>query len=209
MVNPKIEKEFIKKILVEKLKNPKISYNKIIESYSPFLEENRKVAEQLIKKGKIKTTGKQVTVTESGRKYVKVILCGGTFDIIHPGHLLTLGMAKSLGDVLVVIVSTDETAEKNRGRKTYNNEEKRLELVSSLRIVDFAMIGEKGNIYNTLIKINPDIVALGYDQIHNEKEIKEFAKSKGKKIKVIRFTKSIGGIKSSSLLKDDNLVNET
>jgi len=209
MVNSKVEKEFVKKILVEKLKNHKISYNKIIESYSPFSKENRKIAEQIIKKGKIKKIGQQVTVTEKGRKSVKVVLCGGTFDIIHPGHMLTLGGAKSLGDILVVIVANDETAEKNRGRKTYNNEEKRLELVSSLRIVDFAMIGGKGNIYNTLIKISPDIVVLGYDQIHNEKEIEEFAKSKGKKIKVIRLTKNLGGIKSSSLLKDDNLVNET
>jgi len=208
MVSPKIEKEFVKKIFVEKLKNPKVFYKKIIESCSPFPKENGKIIDQLIKEGKIKKTGKQLTITEKGRKSVKVVLCGGTFDIIHPGHLLTLEGAKRLGDILVIVVATDETAEKNRGRKPYNSEEKRLQLVNSLRIVDFATIGEKDNIYNTLIKITPNIVVLGYDQTHKEKEIEEFAKSKGIKIKVIRLTKSVGGIKSSSLLKDDSLVNE-
>jgi len=208
MASFKIEREFVKKILIEKLKNPKIFYNKTIQSCSPFPKENEKIVEQLIKEEKIKRVGKQLTITEKGRKSIKVVLCGGTFDIIHPGHLLTLKKAKSLGDILVVIVATDGTAEKTRGRKPYNNEEKRLELVSSLRIVDLAIVGEKGNIYNTLLKINPDIVVLGYDQIHKEKEIEEFAKSRGMKIKVIRLTKNIRGIKSSALLKDNNLFNE-
>lgn len=208
MTSSKIEKDFMKKILIEEMRNLKISYNKAIQFCSPFLKENVEIIEQLIKKGKIERTGKQLTITERGRKPLKVVLCGGTFDIIHPGHLLTLKEAKSLGDILVVIVATDETAEKNRGRKPYNNEEKRLELVSSLRIVDFAKVGEKGNIYNTIIKIRPNIIVLGYDQVHTEKEIAEFAKSEGMKIKIIRLTKNIRGIKSSSLLKDNDLVNE-
>lgn len=208
MTSSKIEKDFIKKILIEEMKNLKISYNKAIQFCSPFLKENVKIIEHLIKEGKVKRTDKQVTITERGRKSLKVVLCGGTFDIIHPGHLLTLKEAKSLGDILVVIVATDETAEKTRGRKPYNNEEKRLELVSSLRIVDFAKVGEKGNIYNTIIKIRPNIIVLGYDQVHTEKEIAEFAKSEGMKIKIIRLTKNIRGIKSSSLLKDSDLVNE-
>jgi cytidyltransferase-like protein len=208
MTSSKIEKDFIKKILIEEMGNLKISYNKAIQFCSPFLKENVKIIEQLIKEGKVKRTGKQITITEMGRKSLKVVLCGGTFDIIHPGHLLTLKEAKSLGDILVVIVATDETAEKTRGRKPYNNEEKRLELVSSLRIVDFAKVGEKGNIYNTIIKIRPNIIVLGYDQVHTEKEIAEFAKSEGMKIKIIRLTKNIRGIKSSSLLKDNDLVNE-
>jgi cytidyltransferase-like protein len=208
MASSKIERDFMKKILIEEMRNLKISYNKAIQFCSPFLKENVEIIEQLIKKGKVERTGKQLTIAERGRKSLKVVLCGGTFDIIHPGHLLTLKEAKGLGDILVVIVATDETAEKTRGRKPYNNEEKRLELVSSLRIVDLAKVGERGNIYNTIIKIRPNIIVLGYDQVHTEKEIGEFAKSEGMKIKIIRLTKNIRGIKSSSLLKDNDLVNE-
>ena len=41
---------------------------------------------------------------------LKVVLAGGVFDIIHPGHIHTLNAAKALGDVLVVVIATDKTA---------------------------------------------------------------------------------------------------
>ena len=52
------------------------------------------------------------TLTESGRDSLKVVLAGGVFDIIHPGHIHTLNAAKELGDVLAVVVATDNTAVK-------------------------------------------------------------------------------------------------
>ena len=52
------------------------------------------------------------TLTELGRRSLKVVLAGGVFDIIHPGHIHTLNAAKELGDVLVVVIATDKTAEK-------------------------------------------------------------------------------------------------
>ena len=36
----------------------------------------------------------------------KIVLAGGVFDIIHPGHINTLNAAKKLGDFLVVVVAT-------------------------------------------------------------------------------------------------------
>ena len=42
----------------------------------------------------------------------KIVLAGGVFDIIHPGHIHTLNAAKALGGVLVVAIATDKTAEK-------------------------------------------------------------------------------------------------
>ena len=49
------------------------------------------------------------TLTEVGRSSLHVVLAGGVFDIIHPGHIHTLNAAKALGDVLVVVVATDNT----------------------------------------------------------------------------------------------------
>jgi glycerol-3-phosphate cytidylyltransferase/FAD synthetase len=51
------------------------------------------------------------TLTELGRSSLKVVLAGGVFDIIHPGHIHTLNAAKALGDVLIVVIGTDKTAE--------------------------------------------------------------------------------------------------
>ena len=42
----------------------------------------------------------------------KIVLAGGVFDIIHPGHIHTLNAAKALGGVLIVAVATDKTAER-------------------------------------------------------------------------------------------------
>ncbi len=45
----------------------------------------------------------------------------------------------------------------------------RVALVSSLRQVDLALPGNKGSIYDILVKIRPDVVALGYDQRHKRR----------------------------------------
>ena len=46
------------------------------------------------------------------RGSLRVVLAGGVFDIIHPGHIHTLKAAKALGDILVVAIATDKTAQK-------------------------------------------------------------------------------------------------
>ena len=42
----------------------------------------------------------------------KIVLAGGVFDIIHPGHIHTLNAAKALGDILVVAIATTNTSAK-------------------------------------------------------------------------------------------------
>lgn len=69
------------------------------------------------------------------------ILTYGTFDLFHIGHLRILERARSLGDRLIVGVSTDEfNAEK--GKKTAIPFEERCNIVASLRCVD-AVIPEQ------------------------------------------------------------------
>jgi len=55
----------------------------------------------------------------------KTVLAGGVFDIIHPGHIHTLNAAKALGDVLVVAIATDKTAQKMKKRQPLHNQELR------------------------------------------------------------------------------------
>jgi len=208
MASSSIKKIFLSKVFVEEIRGSERSSQDLIKSFSPFPKENLKILKSLISEGKIVESNCRIRLTENGRKDIKVVLCGGTFDILHPGHLLTLKSAKRLGDVLVVVVATDETAEKSKGRKPYNNEQKRLELVDSLKIVDLAIIGERGSIYGSLLRIRPDFVVLGYDQFHKEDEIESFADNNNLRVKVVRLTKEIVGIKSSSLLKDESLINE-
>ena len=70
------------------------------------------------------------TLTEIGRDALRIVLAGGVFDIIHPGHISTLNAAKALGDVLVVVVATDNTAIKMKKRNPLHSQKKRQELVN-------------------------------------------------------------------------------
>src|SRR5713226_2431975 len=79
-------------------------------------------------------------LTFIGRDVLKVVLVGGVFDLIHPGHIHTLKAAKMAGDVLVVVVARTSTAQKiKKDRKIYHDENLRKELVSSLNFVDLVL----------------------------------------------------------------------
>jgi len=121
------------------------------------------------------------TLTEIGRNSLHVVLAGGVFDIIHPGHIYTLNAAKALGDVLVVVVATDNTSEKMKKRRPLHTQEQRQELVNSLSMVDLCLVGQEDDIFKTVDRVRPQIIALGYDQIHQE-AIKQFEILEGIKI---------------------------
>jgi len=142
------------------------------------------------------------TLTEIGRNSLQVVLSGGVFDIIHPGHIHTLNAAKALGDVLVVVVATDNTAVKMKKRSPIHSQEQRQELVNSLSMVDLCLIGKEDDIFKTVNLVRPEIIALGYDQIHQEKFITEGCKRINLDAKVARLQSPIPDISSSKIEKE-------
>jgi len=164
--------------------------------------EAGKMVRALKNKGLIVIKGGRASITQKGRRKIKVVFIGGGFEVIHRGHLYTIGKAKSLGDVLVVVVARDSTIRKRKEREPISDENQRLALLSSLRQVDAAVLGVEGNIYDTLEKIKPDLVALGYDQHHMESEIEREARERGMKLKVVRLDTPDPRVKTSALLKD-------
>ena len=131
----------------------------------------------------------------------KIVLAGGVFDIIHPGHIHTLTAAKALGDVLVVAIATDKTAQKMKKMRPLHNQELRCELVSSLSMVDEAIIGHEEDIFETVKEVKPDIIALGYDQIHQEKFISDGCKQISLDIEIVRLESPIPKLSSSEIEK--------
>src|SRR5919197_711659 len=142
----------------------------------------------------------QLKLTFIGRDALRVVLVGGVFDLLHPGHIHTLKAAKSHGDVLVVVVARTSTAMKiNKNRRIYHNENTRRELVSSLSLVDLAVIGKEGTLYDTVEYVKPDIIALGYDQAHSEKDIAYNCQIRNLNVRVIRLNTPMPGTKSSNI----------
>ncbi len=170
----------------------------IIKEKNHLSEEfiNKRI-ENMIKNGLI-NDDKQ-SLTELGRTSLRVILSGGVFDIIHPGHIHTLNSAKGLGEVLVVVVATDNTAQKMKKRKPLHNQEQRRSLVNSLAMVDLCVIGYEGDIFKTVEQIKPEVIALGYDQIHQEKFIVDGCRKLNLNIKVARLQSPIPEISSSEI----------
>lgn len=151
-------------------------------------------------KGLARVTGGSVELTRAGRRRLKVVMLGGAFEIIHPGHIHALSEAKRLGNTLVVVVATDESVERNKGRPPATEQALRVALVSSLRQVDLALPGNRGSIYDILVRIRPDVVALGYDQRHNGEEIEREAAKRGVVISTARLGSPIPYVKTSKIL---------
>jgi FAD synthetase len=102
----------------------------------------------------------------------KRVVCAGTFDCLHPGHIDFLKQAKSLGDELIVIVARDENVEKIKGIKPEHEDYRKLNLEKT-GIPDKVILGNLGQYpLSILNELLPDIVALGYDQRVSEDEIK-------------------------------------
>lgn len=142
------------------------------------------------------------TLTNEGRNSLCVVLAGGVFDIIHPGHIHTLNAAKKLGDILVVVVATDNTAVKMKKRRPLHAQEQRQELVNSLSMVDLCLIGQEDDIFKTVNHVKPQIIALGYDQVHQEKFITEGCKKIELDAKVARLQSPIPESSSSKIQKE-------
>ncbi len=176
--------------LTDSLKEKNIlSKDQINEKIDDLIEKN------LVNKDRI-------TLTEIGRNSLCVVLAGGVFDIIHPGHISTLNAAKALGDVLVVVVATDNTAVKMKKRNPLHNQEQRQELVKSLKVVDLCLIGQENDIFKTVNLVKPQIIALGYDQVHQEKFITEGCKKIKLDARVARLQSPIPESSSSKIEKE-------
>ena len=109
---------------------------------------------------------------EYGEDFMKVMAVG-VFDLLHAGHLHYLEQAKSLGTHLTVVVAHDDTV-RIRKHEPVTNHDLRRRMVEGLKPVDEAIIGNSPNvsIFQILPVVNPDIIALGYDQEHAEDSIR-------------------------------------
>ena len=142
------------------------------------------------------------TLSDIQNSSSRIVLAGGVFDIIHPGHIHTLNAAKKLGDVLVVVVATDKTAIKMKKREPLHSAQLRQELVSSLTMVDLCIIGDEKDIFKTVDLVKPQIIALGYDQTHQEKFITEGCKKINLDITVARLQSPRPKTSSSVIQKE-------
>jgi FAD synthetase len=103
---------------------------------------------------------------------MKKVVCAGTFDHLHEGHINFLKQAKALGDELIVIVARDETVKRIKGFFPSQQERVRRNNIEDTKIPDLVVLGNLDtDLFEILKDLEPDIIALGYDQRVSEEEI--------------------------------------
>lgn len=109
-----------------------------------------------------------------------VVLAGGAFDILHPGHVIFLKKAKEKGDFLFIILENDKSLEEKKGKKRpINNQGERALVLSAIEFVDYIILLPNKFLdkdYDHLaLSIKPAIIATTKDdpeRIHKERQAK-------------------------------------
>ncbi len=130
------------------------------------------------------------------------VLATGTFDLLHPGHLLYLSEAAALGNELFVIVARDSTIKHKP--KPIIPEKQRLKMVQALRIVDEAVLGSEKDMFEPLLQVKPDIIALGRNQFFKENELEAELRIRGIMATVVRIQsfEECGLCSSAAIIKE-------
>ncbi len=192
--------ELLRAVYASQLREGRADSNRVAGFLSVPVAYARSALAVATRRGLLNRGAEGFGLTRTGRKKLKVVMIGGAFEIIHPGHIHTISEARKLGNTLVVVVATDESVLKNKGREPVTTQEWRVRLVSSLREVDIALPGNKGSIYDILLRVRPDVVAIGYDQHHDPAEIEKEAARRGLKLVVSRLSTPIPAVKTSKIL---------
>jgi FAD synthetase len=196
------KKRILGAIFTDRLKGQSSTPEEIARWTGTGKVETTRALDELREEGLVERTERGFELTETGRRAIKVVFIGGGFEVLHKGHFYTIGKARALGDVLVVSLARDSTIRKRKNREPAATEEERKGMLSSLRQVDAVILGVEGDIYQTLEKVRPDIVALGYDQYHMEEEVEKEARNRGMELTVVRLDSPFPGTKTSSLLRE-------
>jgi D-beta-D-heptose 7-phosphate kinase/D-beta-D-heptose 1-phosphate adenosyltransferase len=94
----------------------------------------------------------------------KVVFTNGCFDLLHPGHIRTLEAARSLGDVLVVGLNSDQGVRQLKGPgRPVLPERERAEILAALECVDAVVIFDELTPQKIIAALLPDVLVKGGD----------------------------------------------
>lgn len=119
-------------------------------------------AEQSLFERKIKTPQQLSELLGPPPRHQKVIMCHGTFDLVHPGHIRHLIYAKSKAQILIASLTSDAFIEKANHRPFVPQELRAMNL-AALEVVDYVVIDFNAKPLENLRIIKPDYFAKGYE----------------------------------------------
>lgn len=121
----------------------------------------------------------------------KIVFTNGCFDILHRGHAEYLEQAKSLGDLLVVGVNSDESVKRLKGDdRPINNESDRAFMLDKLKPVDLVTIFTEDTPFNLISEVIPDVLVKGGDWKEVDIVGSDVVKGHGGKVISLKFVDS-------------------
>jgi rfaE bifunctional protein nucleotidyltransferase chain/domain len=127
-------------------------------------------------------------VSEAKSRGKVVVFTNGCFDILHVGHVRYLQDARSLGDVLVIGVNTDESVRRLKGpERPLVSEQVRAEILSALECVDYVTLFPEGTPVELITAIHPDIHVKGGDYKPEDLPEAEAVRAGGGRVVIVSF----------------------
>lgn len=131
-----------------------------------------------------------------------IILAGGCFDLIHKGHLIYLDNAKHLGNVLFVMLESDQNVKRLKGNhRPINNQKKRAKQLLLIASVDYVVslppLNTNEEYFKVSKNLSPDIIAITEGD-PRQKEKQKQAEMVGGRVEVV--TKYLKNYSTTGLL---------
>ena len=115
-------------------------------------------------KHKIKSIEELKVILGEFPRKKKVIMCHGVFDVVHPGHVRHLLYAKSKADLLVTSITADLHIYKGKYRPHIPQDLRAINL-AAFEMVDYVLIDKNPTPLNSIVELQPDYFAKGYEYV--------------------------------------------
>jgi D-beta-D-heptose 7-phosphate kinase/D-beta-D-heptose 1-phosphate adenosyltransferase len=141
--------------------------------------------------GKIKNLDElKRLVTEAKAHGKTVVFTNGCFDLLHRGHVHVLREAKARGDLLIVAVNSDRSVNQIKGPgRPVMPETDRLELITAMEMVDYALLFDEPDPYEIIAALSPDVLVKGGDWGPEEVVGADLVRAAGGKVASIPYVK--------------------
>ncbi|MFO8183254.1 MAG: D-glycero-beta-D-manno-heptose 1-phosphate adenylyltransferase [Candidatus Aegiribacteria sp.] len=138
------------------------------------------------------------------RSGLALVFTNGCFDIVHPGHVHLLRAARSMGDLLIVGVNTDESVRRLKGEgRPVNGLPWRLKVLSEFRSVDYLVPFPEDTPLELIKAVRPDVLVKGGDYSEDSVVGSGFVTGNGGTVRIVPL---LGGFSSSGIIETLNDV---
>lgn len=125
-----------------------------------------------------------------------IVFTNGCFDILHAGHVSYLEEAKSLGDVLIVGLNSDDSVKRLKGdKRPINTQDDRKSVLEALRSVDLVEVFEDDTPYSLIERVSPNVLVKGGDWAPEDIVGHDFVRSQGGEVLSLSFKRGISSTK--------------